>query len=530
MARHQQAQLVSSLQQALSQELVLGTSQLLELPKEVLARIIEALSVSDRLKGCALACKQLHQVSVTVTDSLVRQGQEGTQEGFERYLYKYGHHLTSIKLVAWEPAEGFSDYPLHITDPCPNLQDLELQKGCACLHSMLQQHTGLTCLVLHDVGTEDAPEQLSTALAVCPGLRELSVTLSSTDLPWTSAANVPDMFVHEPPPQLTKLSLALPDLTDDSLQHLSCLTTLQDLHIDSTQVTAAAVQDVTTLQQLQRLHLCTDQLPCDPSTAAFFESLTSLQFLQLEWCDLDPVVLATLTQLTGLDLRNTCMQEDVEVVVSPAAAYTALTASSGLQSLMIQNCHMPAGIWEHVFPSTRKHAQLRALGIWGRTLSPAEFSAVVNCCARITQLTVDISKPPAQFDGAVTQLLPQPLLSQFTALRQLQVLQELTVVANNDMALYELSAALTGLSKLSSLHITGSVPALRIADVAALAGLKQLRCLQLIRYRPTPDTADEHGGVVLETLTLRSKVRCIGWLEYVLQFAACCYDCCSISR
>lgn len=43
------------------------------------------------------------------------------------------------------------------------------------------------------------------------------------------------------------------------------------------------------------------------------------------------------------------------------SAYTALTARSSLQVLTVSECHLPLGVWEHVFHTTTLLPRLRDL-------------------------------------------------------------------------------------------------------------------------------------------------------------------------
>lgn len=45
------------------------------------------------------------------------------------------------------------------------------------------------------------------------------------------------------------------------------------------------------------------------------------------------------------------------------AAYSALTASSGLQHLDISNNFLPSGVWQHILPAGRQLPELRALNL-----------------------------------------------------------------------------------------------------------------------------------------------------------------------
>jgi hypothetical protein len=91
------------------------------------------------------------------------------------------------------------------------------------------------------------------------------------------------------------------------------------------------------------------------------------------------------TQLTHLNLED---MSDREVGSGdlPAAAYTALTASSKLQHLDISGSKLPAGVWQHLFRIGRQLLHLTSLNVRcvkqlprGAALAP-EGSRNVSCC------------------------------------------------------------------------------------------------------------------------------------------------------
>jgi hypothetical protein len=76
----------------------------------------------------------------------------------------------------------------------------------------------------------------------------------------------------------------------------------------------------------------------------------------------------------------------------PAAAYSALTASSKLQHLDITDCRVAAGIWEHLFPAGRQLPHLRSLNI-AHVQEPnrviaimPEGSRLASCCPSLQTL------------------------------------------------------------------------------------------------------------------------------------------------
>lgn len=63
------------------------------------------------------------------------------------------------------------------------------------------------------------------------------------------------------------------------------------------------------------------------------------------------------TDLTGAELDR----EAERAWPSPSAEYAGLAASSQLQDLSLTNCHLPPGIWQHVFPAGRQLKKLQKL-------------------------------------------------------------------------------------------------------------------------------------------------------------------------
>jgi hypothetical protein len=96
--------------------------------------------------------------------------------------------------------------------------------------------------------------------------------------------------------------------------------------------------------------------------------------------------LQELQQLTYLGFRN------ISAATAPAAAYSALTASSKLQHLDISNCTVPAGAWQHVFPAGRLLPHLRVLDLLevchsdGHAAAAPEGSPLVSCCPGLLSL------------------------------------------------------------------------------------------------------------------------------------------------
>jgi hypothetical protein len=125
---------------------------------------------------------------------------------------------------------------------------------------------------------------------------------------------------------------------------------------------------------------------------------TRLQHLELDTCpllELDSGVEQLLSQLQHMHQLTCLMLPEglhKSVPCAPAAAYAALTASSKLQHLDVSYCCLPAGVWQHVFPSGRQLLQLLTLNI-AQVKHPGEFpaaapagSCLVSCCPNLQSL------------------------------------------------------------------------------------------------------------------------------------------------
>jgi hypothetical protein len=152
----------------------------------------------------------------------------------------------------------------------------------------------------------------------------------------------------------------------------------------------------------------------------------------------------------------------------PAAAFAALTGSSKLEHLDIQGCSLPAGAWEHMFPTGRQMPQLESLFLSGvvqpsgeRAAVP-EISRLVSICPGLQSLTIRGLQCSAE------QLAP------LTGLRSLHTLQ-LTVPQGSPEAVIGYMCQLTGLEKLDMQNVQG-------ADDGLLLQLTQLRQLTSLDY------------------------------------------------
>lgn len=103
--------------------------------------------------------------------------------------------------------------------------------------------------------------------------------------------------------------------------------------------------------------------------------------------------LATQQQLTRL-----AIDDERWWGTSSAAPYSALTASSSLQQLRLNNCQVPAGAWQQMFQPTRRLPHLKSLtvdhdagGYYAdpEVVSHEALQDMVACCPALDTLGVD---------------------------------------------------------------------------------------------------------------------------------------------
>lgn len=103
--------------------------------------------------------------------------------------------------------------------------------------------------------------------------------------------------------------------------------------------------------------------------------------------------LQPLQQLTFLVMKNTLWADHQDD--PPAAAYAALTTSSKLQHLDLTGCRLPAGVWQHMFPTDRQLPQLQSLQLIGvkqlagGAATAPDGSLLVSCCPGLQKLDME---------------------------------------------------------------------------------------------------------------------------------------------
>jgi hypothetical protein len=267
---------------------------------------------------------------------------------------------------------------------------------------------------------DETPQGLTAALALLPGLEYLSIT------GYANFPTVQEMAIRgdvlQQLPQLTYLELqhvwlvsALEESDGDvsdrnsddgdsegndrynlGLQHITALTRLADLRLLLPDCGCSILASMlSSAQPLTCLQLQTASWSGFCFESGVLAGKTLLQHLELRCCYIAghaPGVvqllseLQQLQQLTRLVLRRCWDESD-----APAAAYSALTASSKLQHLDISSCSFPTGVWQHLFPVGRKPPHLQTLNI--SRLSPPlpespDGTRLARCCPGLQSLSI----------------------------------------------------------------------------------------------------------------------------------------------
>jgi hypothetical protein len=423
------------------------------------------------------------------------------------YLAKHGQHVDSISLsgpLFEDPPEPrrvpeqstVSIRHLPSSRQLSSLQlhelHLQLQPGHG-FQGVLGAAEGIAALKKLEISScqlldEAASQALAAALSQLPaGLEHFSMSGLTNGKSWVSFPTGKLQRLQ----QLTYLELAHGKLQGSgqgqlALQPLQALTRLVDLRLAHAPIkndapTVLSASMLSGAHNLTRLHVFGnygyDEVVVDPAVLA---GKTQLQHLQLAYAGFTSGAagvaqllshLQPLQQLTHLDLRDSL--SNVGQGNPPAAAYSALTASSKLQHLDISYCTLPAGVFRHVFPAGRQLPHLRSLDLhWVKqagaswdgipALAP-EGSRLVSCCPGLQLLNVANLQYSAELLASLHGLSQLHTLrwhgSSPVLLTGLQKLCQLTGLRELSVAL-ALNAAeevlpLTELKQLTSLALQG---------------------------------------------------------------------------
>ena len=289
------------------------------------------------------------------------------------YVNKHAHHLDSLHISSSTTASAeFVQLPSNLQASSLKLGNLwlQLQPGRGCrgvlVCTKLKQLQLRDCRLLDD----EPDEALTAALSQLPDLEHLNI---SFDGGWVWRLGAVSLSMLLPLQQLTYLELSFFDIlaydpATSALQPLQALTRLMDLRLDwlgpadVMRVTASCLSGTTNLTRLE----CSGG-HFEPGVLA---GKSQLQHLQLSHLRTSAGAageaqllshLPPLQQLTHLDLTHSLRA--VEEGSPPAAAYSAIAASTKLQHLNIMGCLLPVGVWQHLFPPGRQLPHLTSLCI-----------------------------------------------------------------------------------------------------------------------------------------------------------------------
>jgi len=378
------------------------------LSEDVWNLIFVHVPLTHRLGSCSRVNWTLYRAAAATQQITLYKGKAGVQRlpGLDHWMQQHGRHLTRLQLDALDGA---------LTElPCPNLQELYLGdmrvqlSGSSTQPGLLHSCTRLTKLYLVACKFANGHSSLATlsSLVRLQRLTIMAVVSESTD-----DGGMPSTVLQHLT-QLTHLYLDNADqlLNADSLQHVSCLVNLQELH------------------------LAYSTVPLSPSTTPGLSRLTALRKVRLEDVNLEPSILQDCTQLQGLELDRLAIisaggaaalhsllgrlqqLQSLQLVELEydwpvaAAAYTSLTASSHLQRLKLDIDNLPSGIWPHVFPPDRQLPALQELnlGSYGEdededdedepgppaaaaaTPGTDDLGCIISCCPGLHTISIDV--------------------------------------------------------------------------------------------------------------------------------------------
>lgn len=487
------------------------------LPVDVLTLILKRTTQQHRFSSCALVSSRwaaaaaaatraptFHTISRQLPWPKVAEQRDTRAASLQLWLAAHGQHITSLHASAAEPQLLLALPAMPALDlnvlPSTILQSLELQQLQVNLPTTgttvsFQGFTQLTRLSLSSCYFPTA-----AVLTPPPALQELSLQGGL----WGSCGSLLGTFLQSDALHgLTKLTLQ-DDITgfvlSTCLQHVKKLPCLGSLTLarplsSSTQGEAAPgshFSDLSNLQHLTELkisgigvaeagtvlaqltnmqHLVLTQ--CFGLHAAALQGLSRLQHLHLDKVHIMTELLAALPglqELTHLSLEGSMLDR------APAAAFTALTASSKLAHLRLAHAVPTQGsgdLWDYVFAPGQGLAQLTSLSV--ANCSPLPLQTLPDACPIMQQLELSLHEVygggaaagsgSRQLDNGHGQLDAPPL----AALQQLTGLTSLALRGGN---FAPVSAGVRQLTGLRKLQVSAWYP-LGSQDLLGLSNLPQ---------------------------------------------------------
>lgn len=431
-----------------------------ELSLDALVEVLQRVPLGPRLTSCAAVNSAWHTAALKATRAIQLQGSINKQrvQCLLLWLKKSRAVISSIHLEAGTLAR-YGGFQLSLSGLADALG------SPAALEAMSISNAALTGLALGDP---------LTALASFPALRALYLQQvinqpphADIDKARQSPLRLPDSVLSGLT-QLTALHLGPgPTVSNSSLQHLSCLKGLQQLHLawPGQQLAAEPLQQLPQLAHLTYLSIAGAGFAVSSEGTPWIQKLTGLQHLAITACrGFDPALLTVLTALqhfelcdtrvqgytTGISTLLACLpqlrcltqlkiQYSLTTPLTSAEAYSGLTAASQLQHSTLQDVVIRRGTWQVIFPAERQLQQLTAVSIaTGGPLQPVlqqhDLDRLVECCPNLQSFDVGRALHPYADITSLTRL---------TALRQLSV----SNVTGTSMR-SEVLSHLTGLSML----------------------------------------------------------------------------------
>lgn len=194
-----------------------------QLPANVLEEVLKRVDLRTRMRHCALACSRWHEAAQATITAIAADAPDGKQQAVLHWIRRRGP-LLQLQQLSLSGGHGIVLAAL----PCPSLQQLKLSHGFNLLFTPGFGHAGvlhgitrLTQLELLRVTVLGGSQQL-VALSTLTGLQHL--VLSELQDPSLQYAAVPGCL-------LPHLHIVC-GLSDATLEHLSCLTRLQQLQLE----------------------------------------------------------------------------------------------------------------------------------------------------------------------------------------------------------------------------------------------------------------------------------------------------------
>jgi hypothetical protein len=384
---------------------------LLDLPATCLLAVLQCCTAGPHrsLFNIGRAHSRLHQAATEALRSIraaVCHNQQ--RDSAMLYLVRHGRHIDSVTVSGQSLVPSvLSVFSVSLCQLPPDLQLSSLQlsnltvqllpgNGAqGVLQAAAANTPHLKQLRLQRCALLDGGNSLATALVQLPGLEHLSLMASQVGcagIRSTSPGGALQQLV-----QLTYLKIFDSELQDSNeaglaLQPLQAMHQLADLRLICSRCS------VTSSMLCGACHLTRLELGGGAFDSGALAGKTKLQHLELDWCWLSggaAVVAALLSQmqhlqqLTHLDLYYTLRSQHA---TTPAAAYSALTASSKLQYLRLCECTLPAGVWQQMFPAGRQLPHLQSINL-SEVMQPGgdyapipEGSCLGSCCPGLRYL------------------------------------------------------------------------------------------------------------------------------------------------